>query len=207
VPEAAEHSRLVLASASPRRKQLLEQIGLSVEVRPVEIDETPATNESPMQLVERLADSKALQCLQASEPEPINLIWLGADTVIDLDGTILGKPESVEHAVEMLLQLADREHIVRSGVCLYTQPDEQRYCCVVSTTVRFGKISQAQAEQYWATGEPADKAGSYAIQGRGAQFVAHISGSYSNVVGLPLYETSELLRAAAPEFLHKAQAG
>jgi len=207
VHEAVEHPRLILASASPRRRQLLEQIGVNVEVRPVDIDETPAANESPLQLVERLSDSKAMQCLRRSEAKPMDLLWLGADTVIDIDGIIAGKPESEEHAVEMLLQLADREHMVRTGVCLYTHPAEQRYCCVVSTTVRFGRVTKAQAQQYWATGEPAGKAGSYAIQGRGAQFVAHISGSYSNVVGLPLYETRELLRAAAPEFLHNAQAG
>ena len=206
VPEPIQQHRLILASASPRRKQLLEQIGLRFESCPVNIDESAQPDESPVQLVERLSDGKAVECLRRLDA-PIGHICLGADTVIDLDGAILGKPTSAQNAIDMLLAMADREHTVHTGVSLRCGPKLQRHSCVVSTIVRFGKISASQAHDYWSTGEPVDKASGYAIQGAGAQFVEHLSGSYSNVVGLPLYETMQLLRTAAPSLIQRVQAG
>lgn len=200
MPEPDQTLRLILASASPRRSELLEQLGLSVEARPVNIDETPLSGETPEQLVMRLSRLKACECRRSLTRLPQSSICLGADTVIDLDSRTLGKPENRAQAIEMLLELANREHRVLTGVCLSSVHEEPGLSCVVSTMVQFGNITPEQAARYWATGEPADKAGSYAIQGRGAQFVAHLSGSYSNVVGLPLYETAELLRSAARNF-------
>ncbi len=130
------------------------------------------------------------------------MVVLGADTVIDLEGEVLGKPESKPAGLAMLKRLADREHSVLTGVCVLharfsdSESPQDRYEACVNTRVRFGSVSDEQAAAYWETGEPADKAGSYAIQGIGAQFVAFLSGSYSNVVGLPLYETVQMLAQA-----------
>ena len=186
---------LILASASPRRLQLLQQFGHDPLCVPVDVD------------VQRLARRKAECCLQHHAhlhgvPDSGDLLVLGADTVIDLDGEVLGKPRDREQALEMLQRLSEREHAVVSGVCLLraTGPglDNLQSCdsLCVRTVLRFGPVSAEQAAAYWETGEPVDKAGAYAIQGRGAQFVAHLSGSYSNVVGLPLYETQSLLQQA-----------
>lgn len=198
--------RLVLASASPRRQELLQQLGVWPVVSPVDVDETPAPEERPCQLVRRLAVAKASRCLQVladkvSTPDELAqqqglTLVLGADTVIDRDGAILGKPVDRQQGIDTLLSLANREHQVHSGVCVMDCATERSLVAVVTSNVRFGSLSRAEAEQYWASGEPAGKAGSYAIQGRGAQFVSHLSGSYSNVVGLPLFETCELIRQA-----------
>ncbi len=204
---SAARIRLILASASPRRQQLLRQIGHEPVCLPVDVDETPLPGEDPASLVQRLAASKAECFLQhhAHELECTDtdkLLVLGADTVIDLDGEILGKPRDREDAVQMLLRLADREHSVVSGVCLLQasapglEKLQRREDIHVRTVLRFGPMSAEQAEDYWETGEPAGKAGAYAIQGLGARFVAQLSGSYSNVVGLPLYETQGLLQRA-----------
>ncbi len=202
---SAARIRLILASASPRRRQLLRQIGHEPVCLPVDVDETPLPAEDPAALVQRLAASKAEYCLQhrAHELERTDsLLVLGADTVIDLDGEVLGKPRDREDAVQMLLRLAGREHTVLSGVCLLQASGpgleklQRREDIHVRTVVRFGPMSAEQAEDYWETGEPAGKAGAYAIQGLGARFVAQLSGSYSNVVGLPLYETQGLLQRA-----------
>lgn len=198
---------LILASASPRRLQLLQQIGHDPLCVPVDVDEQPEPGEDPAALVQRLAGSKAECCLQHHAhlhgvPDNDDLLVLGADTVIDLDGEVLGKPRDREKALEMLQRLSEREHAVVSGVCLLraTGPGlgNLQSCdsLCVRTVLRFGPVSAEQAAAYWETGEPVDKAGAYAIQGRGAQFVAHLSGSYSNVVGLPLYETQRLLQRA-----------
>lgn len=190
--------QLILASASPRRQKLLQQIGFDPICTGVDIDEQPLPNETPRQLVTRLAAAKANQYLRQwrelqDHARPI--VVLAADTVIDLDGQILGKPTDRSAAITALECMASREHQVITGVCVQ---DTATFCdtATVTTLVRFGPVTLAQAEAYWETGEPADKAGSYAIQGLGAQFVSHLSGSYSNVVGLPLYETSMLLRRA-----------
>ncbi len=186
-------SQLILASGSPRRKELLEQVGLSPFCCPVNVDETPEPGDLPTDLVRRLAASKATGCDHAQIPPTL---VLGADTVIDLDGEVLGKPVDCDDCVRMLCRLANRRHAVTTGVCVVGSAGEGPTILSVSTHVQFGSITPEQALSYWRSGEPVDKAGGYAIQGLGAQFVAHIAGSYSNVVGLPLYETLQLLQHA-----------
>lgn len=179
---------LYLASGSPRRRELLTQIGVPFSITSAPIDETPLPDESAVAYVERLARAKAEAGL-ASVGGPA--VVLGADTAVVLDGRILGKPENREHALAMLGDLAGREHQVLTAVAL---SDGQ--CCLsvcVTSKVSFRPISVEEAQRYWASGEPADKAGGYAIQGLGAVFVTGLQGSYSAVVGLPLSETAELL--------------
>ncbi|GLO28633.1 MULTISPECIES: Maf family protein [Pseudomonas] len=179
---------LYLASGSPRRRELLAQIGVPFSVVSAPIDETPLPDESAPAYVERLARAKAaagLACLEGPA------VVLGADTAVVLDGRILGKPENREDALAMLADLSGREHQVLTAVAL---SDGQRvHSLCVTSKVRFRAISAEEAQRYWASGEPADKAGGYAIQGLGAVFVTGLSGSYSAVVGLPLSETAELL--------------
>ncbi|MFB4392569.1 MULTISPECIES: Maf family protein [unclassified Pseudomonas] len=179
---------LYLASGSPRRRELLAQVGVPFTVVSAPIDETPLSGEAAPAYVERLARAKAAAGL-ASLAGPG--VVLGADTAVVLDGVILGKPENREQALAMLGDLSGREHQVLTAVAL---SDGQRHASLcVASTVRFRAISFDEAWRYWASGEPADKAGGYAIQGLGAVFVTHLAGSYSAVVGLPLSETAELL--------------
>lgn len=178
---------LCLASASPRRRALLESIGVAVQVQRCNIDETPLANESPDRYVERLAQIKA----QAAAPMT-TLPTLGADTAVVVDGQILGKPDSQQHAAWMLRQLSGREHQVLTGVAV-TGPQGVLTCCV-TTRVTLRALSEAEIGAYWQTAEPQDKAGGYAIQGLASVFVAGIDGSHSAVVGLPLFETACLLR-------------
>jgi len=179
---------LYLASGSPRRRELLTQIGVPFSVVSAPIDETPLPGESAPAYVERLARAKAAAGL-ASLAGPA--VVLGADTAVVLDGRILGKPENRETALAMLADLSGREHQVLTAVAL---DDGQRvHSLCVTSKVSFRAISADEAQRYWASGEPADKAGSYAIQGLGAVFVTGLVGSYSAVVGLPLSETADLL--------------
>lgn len=178
---------LRLASASPRRRELLASIGVAVEVRPVEIDETPLPGEAPQAYVIRLAREKALAGARGDA-----LPTLGSDTAVVCDGAILGKPESREHAAAMLGSLAGREHQVLTAVAVSGPAGVLEAC--VTTRVWMREIPPAEIDAYWGTGEPADKAGGYAIQGLAAVFVERIEGSHSAVVGLPLFETAELLR-------------
>lgn len=179
---------LYLASGSPRRRELLTQIGVPFTVVTAPIDETPLPDEAASAYVERLAQAKAMAGFaHIAAPGVV----LGADTAVVLDGTILGKPESREEALAMLGDLSGREHQVLTAVAL-TDGQRSLSLCVAST-VRFRAISFDEAWRYWASGEPADKAGGYAIQGLGAVFVTALQGSYSAVVGLPLSETAELL--------------
>ena len=175
---------LILASASPRRLELLAQIGIRAAVQPADIDETPFANESGRALVERLAESK---CAAIASVQPV----LAADTIIVHGGQVYGKPQDKAHAVEMLLCLSGHEHTVITSVCV--NAGDKRQKCTVESIVRFANIDEATAIRYWNTGEPQGKAGSYAIQGMGAMFVENLNGSYSNVMGLPLYETAQLL--------------
>ncbi|WP_426809566.1 Maf family protein [Pseudomonas sp. WOUb67] len=179
---------LYLASGSPRRRELLTQIGVPFTVVSAPIDESPLPNESAPAYVERLARAKAAAGL-ASVAGPA--VVLGADTAVVLDGRILGKPENREDALAMLADLSGREHQVLTAVALSDGLRTQSLC--VTSQVRFRVISADEAQRYWASGEPSDKAGGYAIQGLGAVFVTGLSGSYSAVVGLPLSETAELL--------------
>jgi septum formation protein len=181
---------LYLASGSPRRRELLTQIGVPFTVVSAAIDETPLTNESPASYVERLARGKAAAG-RAALVEATGACVLGADTAVILDGQILGKPVDQADALAMLLALSDREHEVLTAIALIDgQRCETR---LVSSRVRFRKISADEATTYWHSGEPQDKAGGYAIQGLAAVFVAGLNGSYSAVVGLPVCETAELL--------------
>ncbi len=183
-------SSIILASASPRRSELLRQIGVTFSVQPADVDETPLPNETAERYVERLARDKAL-AVAASSP---GAMVLGSDTSVVLDGVILGKPADQEEAVATLMRLSDASHQVMTAVAL--AQGEQCECRVVVTEVQFRKLSQAEVVAYVASGEPMDKAGSYGIQGLGGIFVSGLRGSYSAVVGLPLQETAALLADA-----------
>ncbi|WP_352230708.1 MULTISPECIES: Maf family protein [Cobetia] len=194
---------LILASGSPRRRDLLASIGIQCEVAPVDIDETPQANESPEHYVLRLAREKSqagfAALAQRTAGRTVGRRVLGADTALALDGRILGKPRDELDAREMLLSLSGRSHQVLSGVALCHGDAGRDMRCeseLVESRVTFRTITPEEAARYWATGEPADKAGGYAIQGLGAVFVSHLEGSYSAVVGLPLHETAQLLSKA-----------
>ncbi|MBB3104702.1 Maf family protein [Azomonas macrocytogenes] len=180
---------LYLASASPRRAELLTQIGVSFVVHATDIDESALPGETPECYVERLAKTKAMVALTEIDDEQACV--LGSDTTVVLDGRILGKPVDAADARAMLSALSGREHQILTAVAV---ADQQRCTVqVVGTRVWFCPLSQAEIEAYWATGEPCDKAGAYGIQGFGAVLVSRIEGSYSAVVGLPLHETAALL--------------
>lgn len=178
-----------LASRSPRRQELLLQLGLRFETLPADIPELPQPGEPAADYALRMARDKARA---AQLRAPLALPVLGADTDVVLDGRILGKPADRDDALRMLAALADREHEVYSAVAVVL--GERLESALSVTRVQFGPIPPGLAVAYWASGEPADKAGAYGIQGLGAQFVRGIQGSYSGVVGLPLYETVTLLR-------------
>lgn len=182
---------LFLASASPRRRELLTQIGVPFSLVSASIDETPRSAETPEHYVQRLAREKALAGLASVGDR--GACVLGADTTVVLDERILGKPVSQKDAIATLLALSNREHRVMTAVAL----SSEKGCEVrlVTTRVRFRSIHPDEAQRYWESGEPQDKAGSYAIQGWGAVFVSGLQGSYSAVVGLPLCETAQLLDA------------
>ncbi|WP_338479609.1 nucleoside triphosphate pyrophosphatase [Pseudomonas trivialis] len=181
---------LYLASGSPRRRELLTQIGVPFTVVSAAIDETPLTNESPVSYVERLARGKAAAGFAVLET-PSNACVLGADTAVIVDGRILGKPVDQADALAMLMALAGNEHEVLTAVALTDGQRCETLC--VSSRVRFREIGVEEATAYWHSGEPRDKAGGYAIQGLGSVFVAGLNGSYSAVVGLPVCETAQLL--------------
>jgi septum formation protein len=182
--------QLILASASPRRRELLTQLGVSFQVLPVNIDETQRPSESAPDYVQRLAWLKARPACKASANDhPV----LGADTAVELEGALLGNPRDGLEALTMLARLSGREHCVYSGVALATR---QRYAqCVSRTHVCFRTTSADERRAYVESLEPLDKAGAYAIQGRAAVFIRALHGSYSGVVGLPLFETAALLKA------------
>lgn len=185
-----------LASASPRRQQLLEQLGLEFEVAAAEVDETARSGEAPQDYVLRMARLKAetaARLLEATRPV------LAADTVVVVDGTILGKPKGRDDALSMLARLSGRSHQVLSALALWNHGSLETASS--RSEVVFRPIAPDEAAAYWKSGEPQDKAGAYGIQGRGALFVERLTGSYSNVVGLPLFETAELLRRAGIRIL------
>lgn len=182
-------SGLVLASKSPRRRELLAGLGLDFEVCPAAIDETPVAGEDAADYVARLAREKA-RAVAAGFPDRV---VLGSDTAVVLDGEPLGKPRDRDHAFGMLSALSGREHEVLSAVSVIAPAGEDG--CVQCSRVRFRSLSEAEMAAYWDSGEPVDKAGAYAIQGIGGIFVSHLSGSFSGVMGLPVHETAELLRS------------
>jgi len=179
--------QLVLASASPRRCELLAQIGIEFEQQVADIDETPRAGESPADYVARLALEKARAARRAGScAAPA----LGADTAVVVDGRILGKPADFADARDMLRLLSGRVHEVFSAVALVAGREA---VAVSRSTVRFREIGDSEIAAYWRSGEPRDKAGGYAIQGLAAAFIERLDGSYSGVMGLPLYETARLL--------------
>lgn len=179
---------LLLASQSPRRAELLKQIGIPFSQYPVDIDETAIANETPELYVRRMSQEKSTLGYKRAGAKKL---VLGLDTIVVAQNKILGKPKDKNDAMWMLNMLSDNTHQVLTAVTI-TNAVQQK-TVVVETRVCFGPLSKQQIEWYWRTGEPQDKAGSYGIQGLGGQFVKHINGSYSAVVGLPLYQTRILL--------------
>ena len=193
---------VVLASASPRRRELLAALGLEVRVRPVGLDESVAPGEAPADYVQRLAAAKAgAAAARLDDPETV---VVAADTAVVADAEIYGKPASAADFRRMIDVLAGRCHEVYTAVAVSRCGDTRLRTTVTEVCLR--PLSRGEAERYWATGEPSDKAGGYAIQGLGAIFVSSVKGSYSGVVGLPLFETAELLAAAGIDVLAAAAA-
>jgi septum formation protein len=191
--------RLILASASPRRRELLEQAGYEFEVRPAHVNEDLRPGEDPIAYVIRLAREKAEAVLRLAgagpQTESGDLVVLGADTTVTLDNHILAKPEDEADARRMLALLSGRTHRVITGVAVATGSDPEIRCQVAAevTAVRFLTLSAEEIAAYVATGEPMDKAGAYAIQGRAAKWIPRIEGDYFNVVGLPLALVASML--------------
>jgi septum formation protein len=182
--------KLILASASVRRAEILRDAGYHFSVLSSTIDETPFAGESPQDLVLRLAEAKAeLAAARASGPA----ILIAADTEVVLDGQIFGKPRSSDDARRMLTKLSGRSHSVLTGVAVVRLPDAERISFVETTRVEFAPLSDEEIARYLATGEPYDKAGAYAIQGYAARYIPRIEGCYFNVVGLPLSRLQQAL--------------
>jgi len=188
----AGHPMLYLASRSPRRKQLLQQLGVAFELLDVDVPEVRAAGESALDYVGRVACEKARAGFIDVRGRDAGAIVLGADTEVLLDGRVFGKPRDVEDAGGMLRALSGHTHEVISVVCCVANGREESVAS--KSVVRFGPLSEAEINAYVAGGEPFGKAGGYAIQGRGAAFIEHLSGSHSGVMGLPLFETARLLR-------------
>jgi len=187
---------LILASQSPRRAELLRNAGISFEICPAEVDERTRPNEDPIEYVKRLAGEKAMAVLTSA---PQDAIVLGADTIVVVDGEILGKPADQMEARRMLRQLSGRAHQVITGICLarhdaHGEAVAEMECEV--TEVEFTAISSAEIADYIASGEPMDKAGAYAIQGRASRWIPQIRGCYFNVVGLPIARVCAMLARA-----------
>ncbi|RVU84790.1 septum formation inhibitor Maf [Leucothrix sargassi] len=183
---------LVLASASPRRRELLNQIGVTDLIQhPVDIDETPQQGESAIDLVPRLALEKAQKgALELGDNHPV----IGSDTVGVLNNEVLCKPVDYADAERMLLNMSGQWHEIHTSVALIYKGDQYQATSV--SRVKFRDVSVEEIKEYWATGEPQDKAGAYAVQGLAAVFIERIEGSYSGIMGLPLFETAQLLKQA-----------
>jgi septum formation protein len=192
---------LHLASASPRRREILTGLGLEFTYAGVDIDETPKPGEDADAMVLRLAAAKAAAASAQHRASPV---IIGADTSVTLDGEIFGKPADGDEAMGMLLRLSGRTHEVVTGVAVCC--DGEVAASLSRTAVRFRDIDPAEARLYWQSGEPIDKAGGYAVQGLGGIFVAELDGSYSGVVGLPVFETAELLAEVGVKVLDTVKA-
>lgn len=193
-----QQRQLILASASPRRAELLRVLGVSFDIRNANVDETPHPLENPRDYVTRLALAKAVAGYEAvananeKTPAATDTPALGADTIVTIDGELLGKPTDEAAARAMWKKLAGRVHEVSTAVALVDADRQQ--VIRVTTRVWFASMSDADMQAYWHSGEPHDKAGAYGIQGLGGAFIERIEGSYSAVVGLPMRETWQLLR-------------
>jgi septum formation protein len=194
---ATATARLVLASGSPRRAELLARLGVTPELRPVDVDETPREGEGAGDLVTRLAATKVAAGLRRGRGD--GEVVLAADTVVVLDERVLGKPRDRDDAAAMLTTLSGRTHQVVTGVAVQRGPIGA--ATRVATHVTFRELSPTEVAWYLATGEPDDKAGAYGLQGAGAALVARVEGSDTNVIGLPLAETVALLRDVGVDLL------
>ncbi|MFQ5415815.1 MAG: Maf family protein [Myxococcota bacterium] len=186
---------LVLASGSPRRRELLDRAGVAFEVLPAHIPEVERPGEPPAELARRLAGEKALAVSRRLGEHPRRWV-LGADTVVALDGAVLGKPDDAQHALAILERLSGRTHEVVTGVAIAVTDDAELLTAVVTTAVTMRRSPHDVLAAYAASEEPRDKAGAYALQGEGRRFVEQVEGSESNVIGLPVDETLALLAAA-----------
>lgn len=195
--------QIILASASPRRKELLDQININYRVFPADIDETPSEQEAAKDYVIRMAAEKSAACVKSAKSQcPI----LAADTSVVIDGRILGKPENEAHAASMLNQLSGKTHIVYSALSLRMDgelSEHSHFQALSITDVLFRSITAKEIKAYWQTGEPKGKAGGYAIQGIASIFIESIKGSFSGVMGLPLFETAELLSKQGIKSVHE----
>lgn len=187
------HQDIILASVSPRRRELLALAGIDFQVVPSAVEETLLAHETPQEHVIRLSCAKAMAV--AERPGQGGRWFIGSDTVVVRDDVILGKPADDGEAAAMLASLSGRSHLVISGYAVHDRADGRTLSATVTTRVFFKHLTHREIEGYIASGEPFDKAGAYAIQGLGAIFVERLEGSYSGVMGLPLFETAELLAA------------
>ena len=185
--------KLILASSSPRRKKLLKQVGLRFEVVPSEVEEKVKDGENPVEHVLRLAEEKASNVANNSKDSWV----IAADTIVLVNGEILGKPVRKQEAYQMLLKLSGKEHRVITGFCILNTGNGESIKESVETTVTFKELTEEEIQRYIKTRESFDKAGGYAIQGKGSFMVRGIKGSYTNVVGLPICEVVEALQRAA----------
>ncbi len=201
----SELPAIVLASASPRRRELLSSVGITFQVIPSQVDETRLTNEAPADFVQRLSYEKAAEVAQ--QPQVAGRWFIGSDTIVLCDGQILEKPTSAQHSAQMLQLLSGRSHQVLSGYAIIDRNTDKHIRRYVTTEVTFRTLTEREIESYIATGEPADKAGSYAIQGLGSYIVTNINGSYTNVVGLPIAQVVSDLRqmGAIDQYTNKAK--
>jgi septum formation protein len=184
----------VLASSSPRRRELLARLGVRFDVRPADIDETPHAGEVPSVYVERLARAKASAVARGDD------VVIAADTTVDVDGTIVGKPADRAEAVDTLRQLSGRAHLVHTGVAVAR--GDQLLSSTTTSTVHFRALTRQEIDDYVATGQPFDKAGGYGLQSTSSGFVARVEGSASNVIGLPVAQTVALVAATGIDLVH-----
>ncbi len=186
--------KLILASASPRRAEILRAVEMPFETVPTNVDESPRAGESVEAMVLRLAEAKARAAVASLRSPHETAIVIGADTVVDLNGEALGKPGSARVAAEMLRKLSGKTHRVTSGLAVIRLPDGETRLELETTQVRFAALTPGEIERYAATDEPLDKAGAYAIQGVAGRYVERIEGCYFNVVGLPLARLYRMLK-------------
>ena len=194
--ESQQFRALVLASASPRRREILDQLGLEFSVIPSGIDERMLDGETPQQHVPRLAREKAAEVRQRLGTDPARPVILAADTIVLVDARVLGKPADDAEARRMLQLLSGRTHHVLTALAVCEVDGPHQATALLTTEVTFRTLDERESAAYVASGEGRDKAGSYAIQGLGAGLVLRIAGSYTNVVGMPAAETVDMLRAA-----------